>query len=483
MSGQLISQNLINNANSNVEDITPSEAGAIHCLQTTLLVSNTTAKEFIDKIYVNTTKNATQVNYLIQTYMPRVMEYHLDLLQRNEVLRRRFPQVLISETLYYLPAGYSVYNGETKTTEINITFDAEFIYFYTGVLIHILNKKMDTLLFGLQDLKQQLGIASVRETYALISELSEEGVAQLTNFAWATKGGLIEEITTFAGSNKPKDNAFPQIPDYIQQALLNVNGTVVQQFIQAKAALKNQLLLDPLTVIAVFQTIPVIEIANVPKLAEIIKKAALIYVQNQPFRNPTALKYTLAYGATPIEGYEREISWLNTEWNVVLQTKTTQGLITNRFLDTVLQLPLLPCSLERLNMTRDLVDDGCFSLTRQEHNIAELARGFDALAAGQSLPELHFSSPAPLLQLSNPAPHSCFTPDVQKVGLGLGIAFVVGLCAYITKSWCGSYRFWSGVASGKKAKTEPAAFAAVEYHAVAVTDTDSNVVHRKGMGS
>jgi hypothetical protein len=458
----------------NFNESAVSEAGAIACMQHSLLLSNVTATALVHKVYANTTMSAARVNFFIETFLPKVIEFRLHLLQANEVLRRPHPIVGRAETIFVLPTAYSVMSGSNHVISIDINFGSEFQHFYENILVHIIAPKMQTLFMGLQDLKQQIGIANVFETYELVRALPEEGIAVLGDYAWAAKSKLVDMALT-KSFKLPVHDRIKLIPLAIQEALINPNSSVVHHFLNAQTALRQSLLLDMNSQQQVFQTIPIVELENIPRLTKIMQRAALLYAQSQNFRaSRQVLKFQLMFGGPDIEGYEAEIYWMNVKLNIVLQnSKTLPWLVTDRFLDTIIELPLIPCSIEHMNRSREYHNDGCFNMVMQEKNIDELVIGFDAIAAHQPLPQLNFTTPGAHLM---PIATCRYLPDLTTVGIGLGIAFTMGLTAYITKSWCGSSRFWYHRLSLKKDKQEPADRSF--YHAVPVSEP-SRVSHRK----
>jgi hypothetical protein len=450
-----------------------SEAGAIATMQHSLLLSNVTATEYVHKTYANTTISAARVNYLIEAFLPKVVEYRLHMLQANEILRRPHPIVGIAETIFYLPASFSTFSANNHTASIDIQFGSEFQYFFVNSLVHIIAPKMQILFMNLQDLKQQIGITNIFETYDVVRTLPEEAIAVLGDFAWAVRAKL-QDMALTKRFNLPVNDRFKPIPLAIQDALINSNSSILRHILTAQHALQNILLLDMSYQMHVFQTIPMIELENVAELARILQRAAMLYVQSQHFRVSHALKFQLMYGGSDLEGYEAEMYWMNYKLNIVLQNSKTQPwLVTDRFLNTIIELPLLPCSIEHMNVSREYRNDGCFNMVMQEKNIDELVKGFAAIAVSQPLPQLNFTAPG--AHLLAPA---CgrYLPDLTTVSIGLGIAFTLGLTSYITKSWCGSSRFWSNCLRGKKEKQEPVDRSL--YHAVPVSEP-TRVTYRK----
>ncbi|MES2216848.1 MAG: hypothetical protein V4501_00410 [Pseudomonadota bacterium] len=434
------------------------DASTINCLQNWLAVSNTTATHFLSQIHNNSTLSANTTNLLIQENLPKFMQYHLFLLQSGELLQHPHPMVYLVKTIYYLPYGFSAYSNGSSTADFSVSFTYEFLKFYENVLVNIINVKLEKLLFGLQDVKNQLGVSDVTLTFNLIRTMDEAAIAELTDYAYAAKARLIEDRLAGLNSTKFFLHNIKHIPESIQQVLLNPEGEVVTQFYTANEALKNILLLNTFERDEILKNIQAVEIANLPTLANILRKAAIIFRQFDGFAESCqTLKFTLMYGS-PIQNFEEELDWARGKVRDVYAAKISRTagkilselLVTDKFINTVLQLPKLPL----FNCNGNHTDYG--NIARQEKNLNEAEQGFNVLAMGQPLPFINYSQPVDFNLL--PAPSisvsSYFQPDLSTVGLSLGIAFTIGLCLYVTNSCCRMAGFWSKSLRSKKVKEE-----------------------------
>jgi hypothetical protein len=439
-----------------------NSANTLTSLQTSLLVSNTTANEFLTQIHQISMLGINATNALLEENLPKVLEYHLYLLQIGSKLERAHPDVFSHATVYYLPHIYHGYQSAYQAPEFEVNFSLEFKNFFEAVIVKVIGTKFETMLIALQDLRNQLNIENITVAFNLISTLTEAGIGQLTDFAYAAKARVIEDLNIYSNGPKSANNDnFKDIPTAIQQTLVNANSTLVKQIQAANYAMEVTLMVPPIQRIYTLEKLRIFEIATLPDIATILKRSAIILTQ-PTWSNLTAreLKLVLLYGS-PIPGYEHESEWLRDTLQRAFSNTILDYLLTNSFLNNVLSLPKMPC-FKRIE---------CLNFNEQEANLLKLENHYDALVNGQSISALHF-------EVLSTVSTGKVLSEVNGLGLVLGISFTIGLGAYLARSYGRIASFWGNALGLKKDKEDPV-IVSNEYHPVPTTDSSHQLKLRQ----
>ncbi|MES2218728.1 MAG: hypothetical protein V4501_09990 [Pseudomonadota bacterium] len=381
---------------------------------------------------------ATKVFHLVATYFPRVINYHLAMFQSGQKLHRTTENGNYKHLLNAHPSScVSFYDSETPV--VCFEFSSEFRSFYENVFFNIIENKLDILLFNIQALHEQIGIANFQNLFELIKPLNETGIKELLDFSWHCKAHCLSEALDEKNATAIYSFRAKNIPADIQTAIAN-QPEFPARLLAANDALKNVLLVSKENRSEIINHSVFENLKLIPKIAEVLrKKAVLLKLAPGGYSSsPLSFKIGLIYGSIP-DDPANEFFWARRILLDVFNDKIKDLMVTDALIDRVVKkLPAIRC----------LHYHNCIDIVSQDHNIQEYLRGLEALSFGLPLPPLQLRNTPVLPSTTGDGFHA-----LNAVGV-IGVSFAVGVSIYVVNSLCRQYGFWSKTCFGRNKAEE-----------------------------
>ena len=398
----------------------------VRSLQTSMILTEATATNFMNAMVAKINENKLSypmslevLGELLASNMPRLIHYYMQLIQSGQRLQKPGDQIPVSETMLYLPFGYTSLSATKSVLDCTITFDSSFTNFYNEVMCFITQRKLEFLLLGLQDIYQQMGVTDLPASYALLQTTTEAAVLKLSSFAWSTKARRMSDVLHGNPVVQVVNPQFSDIPAAVQLALAyppKESGKMAA----ANQALANIMAMDFDSRQKFLQNLRADQIAFIPDLAKTIRNAALIMKQS-PWvdKSTNSMRLALLYGPS-LTMIDHELNWARDVLRKSFSSDLSNLFIPDAFIDRVLnQLPTMRCH----------VSNGCFEVMQQPANLLQLHYGLQALEQNQTLPSINFVMKLPepplLTQLASCAGNNLPELVVSAVLIG-GAAY----CGY-----------------------------------------------------
>jgi hypothetical protein len=415
---------------------------ALKSLQIYLRVELSTAKIILQ--VASTQYESEKAYHLIATYFPRVIAYHLAMFQSGEKLHRpneygNYKHLLnayMSSCVSYVDANTSVLCFE---------FSAEFRQFYENVFFTIIEKKLDTLLFNIQALHEQIGIANFQNTFELLKPLNEAGIVELLDFSWHCKAQRVSEFIEQKNVTAIYSSRARNIPADIQTAIVN-QPEFPKRLWEAHDALKNVLQVGKQNRSEIINHLVFENLKLVPKIAEILrKKAVLLKLSPHGYNNHHSFRVGIIYGSIP-DDPTNEFFWARRILLDTFDNRFVEMFVSDAMIDRVIKdLPLIRCQNSQY----------CIDVISQEHNVQQYIKGLEALSFGLPLPHLDLHN-TPLLPASSDS-YNSFAVGAVGISVALGVGIFVGNSLYR------QFGFWGKKLGLTKTNQDKSAMATTVY--------------------
>jgi hypothetical protein len=398
----------------------------VKSLQTSLIINEVTATNFMNAMMSNIHKRnfsfpitIEMLGNLLANNMPKLVDYYLHLIQNGERLQKPWEKVQLSETVLYVPYGYSFLSPDHPESNCEISFDASFADFYNEVIARIIQEKLEFIILGLQDIYEQVGVSDFQGAYVLLQTTNEAAVQLLTRFAWSTKARRLSDVLHGKPFPETVNPQFKDIPAAVQIALAFPKDES-DHLEKANQALTSIMAMDLETRQKLLQNLRSNQIAVLPRLAAIIRDAA-IYMKQTPWAETSlnSMRLALLYGPT-IPAMGSDLIWARDMLSKSFSNDLSNLFIPDAFLNRIInQLPAMRC----------LDQVGCFEVMQQPANLLQQHHGLQALEQNTTLPPINFAMSLPdnsvFTQLS-----TCTRNHLPELAVSVALLSGAAYCGY-----------------------------------------------------